>query len=143
MIKELILGLVDTYGTNDPFELCDYLEIKIMESNLGDEINGFFQRTGNGYEIIHLNSNLNHHDKKSICAHELGHALMHTNLSIGFFIENSLQVKSKYEIQADNFAAELLLPNELDIEFKYMNVDQLSCVFKVPKEFIKYKYCDR
>ncbi|BDR67234.1 Zn peptidase [Clostridium tetani] len=143
MIKELILGLIDTYGTNDPFELCDHLEIKIMESNLGNEINGFFQRTENGCEIIHLNSNLNHHNKKSICAHELGHALLHTNLSIGFFIENSLQVKSKYEIQADNFAAELLLPNELDIEFKYMNVNQLSCVFKVPKEFIKYKYCDR
>lgn len=143
MIKELILGLLDTYRTNNPFELCDYLEIKIIESNLGSEIKGFFQRTENDFEIIHLNSNLNYYDKKSTCAHELGHALMHTNLAIGFFIENTLQIKDRYEIQADKFAAELLLPNKLDEEFKSMNIEQLSCVFKVPKEFIKYKYSDK
>lgn len=140
MIKDIVTGLVETYNTNNPFEICDYLGIKIIRSNLGNEINGFFQRTKDGYEIIHLNLKLNDNESNYTCAHELGHAIMHTDLSIGFFIENRLQVKNRYEIQADNFAAELLLPNILSCEYTDMNIEQLSSYFGVPIDLISYKY---
>lgn len=140
MIKEIVSGLVEMYGTNDPFELCDSLNIKIMRSSLGQEIKGFFQRTQNGYEILHLNNKLIPEEEKYICAHELGHAILHTNLSLQFFIENTLQIKNKYEIQADKFAAELLL-NNVDLSvIKGATIKQLSCYFKVPMELIKYKF---
>ncbi|AZV58859.1 ImmA/IrrE family metallo-endopeptidase [Clostridium sp. AWRP] len=140
MIKTIVTRLIKTYRTDNPFELCDFLSIKIMKSNLGNEIKGFFQRTANGYNIIHLNSRLDNNEIKYICAHELGHAVLHPDLSIRFFMINKLQVKTKYEVQADKFAAELLLPNRLDCDYKNMNIYQLSSCFRVPKELVKYKY---
>lgn len=140
MINDIIIGLIEMYKTKDPFELCDYLKIKIIKSDLGIEIKGFFQRTLEGYEIIHINSNLLDADMRYICAHELGHAILHTNLSIGFFIENNLQIKNKFEIQADKFASQLLLPNKLDYECSNMDIEQLSSYLGVPTNLIKYKY---
>ncbi|SMC17315.1 protein of unknown function [Clostridium acidisoli DSM 12555] len=139
-IHDTILRLVDTYGTNNPFELCDYLNIKVIKSNLGNEIKGFFQRTYNNYELIHIHNGLNDSESKYICAHELGHAILHTDLSIGFFIENKLQIKDRYEAEADRFAAILLLPNEISFECKYMNLQQLSSYYQVPKKLIEYKF---
>ncbi len=143
MLKNITAGLIEMYQTNNPFELCDYLNIKIIRSNLGSEIKGFFQRTVEGYEIIHINSKLNDNESKYICAHELGHAIMHTDLSLQFFIENPLQIKSKYEIQADKFAAELLIPDNLEsyeCELEGMTAEELGCYFGVPKELIEYKF---
>lgn len=140
MITDIVNGLIETYETTDPFELCDNLSIKIMRSYLGQEIKGFFQRTVNGYEILHLNTELMPEEEKYICAHELGHAILHVDLPLKFFIENRLQVKNKFEIQADKFAAELLLNNIDETAINDMNIKQLSCYFKVPVELIKYKF---
>lgn len=141
MIKNIVDGLIETYGTTNPYELCCNLDIKIIKSNLGKEIKGFFQRTIEGYEIIHINSELNDNDSKYICAHELAHAILHTDMAISFFIENALLVKNKYEIQADKFAAELLIPDNLEPHYiEGMGMEQLSCYFGVPKELVEYKF---
>lgn len=140
MIIDVVNGLLETYGTLNPFELCDLMNIKIIYNNLGKEIKGFFQRTPNDYEIIHLNSELVPEEKKYICAHELGHAILHTDLSISFFIENTLQVKNKYEIQADKFAAELLLYDiKSNYEIEGLTISQLSVYYGVPEHIIKLK----
>lgn len=141
MLENIITGLIEMYQTNNPFEICDFLNIKIIRSNLGSEIKGFFQRTIEGYEIIHINSELNDNESKYICAHELGHAILHTDLSLQFFIENSLLIKNKYEIQADKFAAELLIPDDLESYYiDGMCIEQLSCYFGVPKDLVEYKF---
>lgn len=142
LIKDIVDGMFETYETTDPFELCSNLGIKIIKSSLGKEIKGFFQRTETGYEIIHINSEIPEEEMKYICAHELGHAIMHTDMAISFFVDNSLQIKNKFELQADKFAAELLL---YDIEYdsysiKELNIDQLSSYYNVPKELIKYRF---
>ncbi len=80
-------------------------------------------------------------EKKYICAHELGHALLHTEMSISFFIENSLQVKNKYEIEADKFAAELLIGDNInDIDCSELNVEQICSSLCVPVKLMKYKF---
>lgn len=89
MIKDIVSGLIETYNTTNPFELCDFLNIKIIQSNLGNEIKGFFQRTPEEYEIIHINTQLSCNESKYICAHELGHAIMHTDISIRFLLKIS------------------------------------------------------
>ena len=139
-IVNIVNGLLEKYRTADPFELCDNLNIKILRNYLGPEIKGFFQRTPNNYEILHLNTELIPEEEKYICAHELGHAILHTDLSLQFFIENRLQVKNRYEIQADKFAAGLLL-NDIDLSIiKDTTIEQLSCYYKVPINLIKYKF---
>jgi Zn-dependent peptidase ImmA (M78 family) len=141
MIRDIVEGVIDLYMTRDPFELCNCLDIESMLNDLGDEIKGFFQRTPDGYEIIHINTRLSEEERRYICAHELGHAILHTNMSIGFFIENKLQIKNKYEIEADRFAAELLIEDNLDSkEFSQLNVEQISRCLCVPEKLVRYKF---
>lgn len=141
MIKNIVEGLIDLYRTRDPFELCKCLDIEVIFSDLGNEINGFFQRTPNGYEIIHMNNRLCEYESKYTCAHELGHAILHTNMSISFFISNKLQIKNKYEIQADKFAAELLIEDDLRYEeYSGFNIEQISSCLGIPSKLIKYKF---
>jgi Zn-dependent peptidase ImmA (M78 family) len=140
-IKDIVAGIFETYDTFNPFELCECLEIKIIKSNIGSDIKGFFQRTPDGCEIIHINSELDEKEMKYICAHELGHAILHTDLSMSFFIENTLQIKNRYEIKADKFAAELLLTRDLESYIcEDMSADQLSSMLCVPQKLIKYKF---
>ena len=78
---------------------------------------------------------------KYVCAHELGHALLHKDMSLGFFIENSMQVKNRYEIQADKFAAEILINYEFnELGYSELNIDQISSTIRVPANLIRYKF---
>ncbi|MFD3156677.1 ImmA/IrrE family metallo-endopeptidase [Haloimpatiens sp. FM7330] len=141
MIKHIVEGLSNLYETKDPLELCGCLNIKIMKSYLDDEIKGLFQKTPNGFEIIHLNTNLTEEEEKYICAHELGHALLHNDMSLQFFLDNKLQVKNKYEIQADKFAAELLIEDMFNKEECVgLSINQLSSKLCVPVKLLKYKF---
>lgn len=105
-----------------------------MISDLGNEIKGFFQRTPNGFKIIHLNSTLDTKESKYILAHELGHAILHTHLSIGLFLENNLLIKNKYENEADKFAAEILIDDHIirDVEFSELNAKHIYSSLEIP-----------
>lgn len=139
-IKDIVSGLLENYGTLNPFELCECLDIKILKSNLGNDIKGAFQGTAEGRVVIHINSEADEHEMKYICAHELGHAILHAKTSLGYFIENSMQVKNKYEIQADKFAAEILIDHEInDYEYSELSIEQLSSTICVPAKLIEYK----
>lgn len=139
-IKSIVSGLLEKYGTLNPFELCECLNIKILKSNLGKELKGFCQRTPEGYVIIHINSEAPEEEMKYICAHELGHAILHTKISLSFFIENPMLVKNKYEIEADKFAAEILISQEIhDHGYSELNLEQLSAIICVPSKLIEYK----
>ena len=140
-IKGIVLSLLENYGTLNPFELCERLNIAILKSNLGNEIKGFFQRTPDGYDVIHINSGIDECEMKYICAHELGHAILHTSLSLGFFNSNPMQVKNRYEIQADKFAAEILIDHEIyDNGYSELNIEQISSAICVPSKLIQYKF---
>lgn len=119
----------------------EYPDIKLITSDLGDEIKGFFQRTETGYEIININLRLAEEEKKYIYAHELDHTLLHTEMSISFFIENSLQLKNKYEIEGDKFATELLIGDNInDIDYSELNVEQICSSLCVLVKLMKYKF---
>lgn len=88
--KEIIVELYETYKTLNFLELCDHLDIEIIKSNLGKKVKRFSQRTESGHEIININSKRDENEMKYICVHELGHTILHPDVSISFFIENSL-----------------------------------------------------
>lgn len=140
-MKDIVTGLLKKYGTNDPFELCAYLDIQIIKEDLGRQIYGYLQRIDN-FIIVHINNSIPYPLQRYCCAHELGHALLQPDLSIGFFIENPLLVKNKAEIEADRFAAELLIDaKDMDKHFfESMSVSQMSSYFEVPDELIEYKF---
>ena len=139
-IKNIVSGLLEKYGTLDPFELCECLDIKVFKYNLGKDIKGYMQRTPDGRAMIFINSEAHEEEMKYICAHELGHAILHNTLSLGYFVENPMLVKNKYEIEADKFAAEILIGQELnDHRYSELNLEQLSSTICVPAKLIEYK----
>jgi len=57
IIKKKVIALKNQYKTNNPFELCDCLGIKILYEDLGKNINGFYQSAPKN-RIIHINNKL-------------------------------------------------------------------------------------
>ena len=135
------MGLIELAGSNDPFVICDYLDIQVSFRDLGDKIYGFFQRTEDGIEILHINNTLDDHIKKYICAHELGHAILHEELCLFFLNENTFFSSGKFENQANKFAAELLIPDDIINEYpKEYTVQQIACCEYVPEYLVDLKF---
>lgn len=62
---------------------------------------------------LKTNENVPEHLQAFVCAHELGHALLHRNINTPFLSKNTLFSIDKIERQANTFAVELLLPDNI------------------------------
>lgn len=111
-IKKIIHSLIKKYNTTDPFELCDYLKIKIEKEPLG-KLKGYYY-CHNRIKIIKINIDLNYFDSKKVCAHELGHAIMHSFLNTMFLCAHTSIIVNKFENEANLFA-DLLMKLNKDI----------------------------
>lgn len=60
-------------------------------------------------KYIVLNKAFHHFEARLICAHELGHHNCHSGHSYQFIEEHTLFVLGKYEREANEFAATLLI----------------------------------
>lgn len=86
----------------------------------GDDMSGVAYRQSNGQRIIGVNSLHGTNRQRFTIAHELGHLILHGNdelhvderFPIGFRDEVSSLAVSDKEIEANQFAAELLMPAE-------------------------------
>lgn len=141
-IKDIAIGLKEMYFSNNPFELCSCLDITVLIHDLGDELLGFFQRTDNDIEILHINNRLNYYKRKYVCGHELGHAILQPDISISFFIENPLLLQNVYEIEADTFVAELLLEDNILEKYEGFTIEQIAAAENVPKRLVELKFRD-
>ena len=84
-------------------------------------------------------SNIYQKRRKIVIAHELGHLILHTDLNTSFYTENHLLSKGRIETQADKFAAELLIPDDVEIH-EDITIQQLACYLGVPEELVKLKF---
>lgn len=92
-----------------------------------------------GVKCICINSDID--DPKledTIMAHELGHAILHTETEFMFF-EGTLFNESKYERQANCFAAELLIPDSVIYEHPSMEKSQLAVLTGYTEKLLDYK----
>lgn len=106
-----VKNLTDQYFSRDPFELADLLGIFVRRKNLGSLQGLYFFAEERAFIII--NEGLCEEKQRMICAHELGHHIMHRDLSETVFSETALfDLSGKPEIEANLFAAELLLSDE-------------------------------
>lgn len=86
-VKKKVGQLIQKYGTSNPFELANFMDIAVMFEPLGDSL-GYFSRF-NRTSIIHINESLPYEKQLSTCAHELGHVVLHPNVNTAF-------LKNKY-----------------------------------------------
>lgn len=138
-IKEIVMGLLEVYKTKNIYELLNQLEIILIKKHLPEGKKGRFFRDIFGNEYIYVSNELSDEEERIVIAHELGHLILHTHLNTSYYTDNHLLIKNKYEIQANKFAAELLITDDLDIS-EYETMKELSCNLKVTEELIRLKF---
>lgn len=69
-------------------------------------VNGFYQRYQD-QDIIYINQDLTEEEQILVCAHELGHMILHNDIN-SIFLETTLKVNGLYELEANAFAVQLL-----------------------------------
>ncbi len=104
--KEEVARLVKKYGTNNPFELCEKLNINLNYSSLGS-LKGFYRYSKRNH-FIEINSTLTRAEQYVTCCHELGHYSMHQGVN-NIFLSTTLMLPTKLEHEANRFALYMLL----------------------------------
>lgn len=137
-IENLVNKLKNKCATSNPFEIAKYLNIKIFYEDLGN-IRGFYQSCPKN-RVIHINSKLDYNDKTIVCCHELGHAILHAKLNVLFIEKNTFYVKNKFEIEANKFAAELIVPSDIIVKYPDYSLEQISAAENINCELIKLKF---
>ncbi|WP_168120969.1 ImmA/IrrE family metallo-endopeptidase [Paenibacillus sp. HB172176] len=110
-IKRIVSLLIRRHGTNNPFHIAAQKNIIVLFEPLGHMM-GYFN-TYKRIPMIHINSCMDEHDQHYTCAHELGHAIQHRRVNTPFLHRHTLQSIAKIEREANEFAVELLIPDEL------------------------------
>ena len=67
-------------------------------------------------------------------AHELGHAVLHPKANTPFLRDNTLFSVSRLEREANCFAAELLCPDEVLLEYPGYTVGELARILGIREE---------
>lgn len=140
-IRQTVDSLCSRYGTRDPYELCSALDVTVLTVDLPDKVDGFYLAI-HGCGFIFLNEQLDKERAKVICAHELGHALLHPKLNSRFMLEETNFIPERYEREADEFCAHLLL-EELPEELKSrdsLTAEEISGAIGLPLSLIKLRF---
>lgn len=130
-IKGKVEKLIKKYNTNCPFHLCEAIDIAVVYEDLGS-IYGFYD-VHYRIKTIHINSSAPDSIKSFICAHELGHAILHPTINTPFLSRCTLFSIDKIERQANTFAVELLLSDDYLQTFNDVNFLSIATTCGIPK----------
>lgn len=138
-IKARVNRLVRFCKTRDPFEIIKGMNIILVTYPL-EGVRGFYQYFQRN-NIIYLDENLSDPERCFVLAHELGHMMLHKK-SNAIFMDTRTQFNtSKYEQEANLFAMELLLPDQILDEYLQSgySTEQLSRITGYYTELIKLR----
>lgn len=139
-IKRLVNSLVRKHKTRDPFEIVENLNAIVVFHPL-QGVRGFYQYFQRN-NIIYIDKTLSEHEQRLVCAHELGHMLLHKK-SNAIFMDSRTQLNTtKYEIEADRFAMNLIMPDEEIEEHLDLTTAQFSRLFGYSKKLIELRMKD-
>ena len=136
-IKQLVNHYVLKFNTMNPFELADYLNVEVQIGALGSRA-GCYMFLKN-HKCVFLNEDLSENEMRLVMAHELAHSIMHRKENCYFIRNKTLMLTSKVEIEANIFAAELLIPDELILEHPGMPSEQLAKLVGYNERIIRFK----
>lgn len=140
MTKREIKKYANSFCDRNPFSAAAKKGITVLFSDLPDSTKGVCY-TAFGKRIVLINSRLDETEARYVCAHELGHAVLHPELNYSFLITKTLFLPSKFEREADIFAAELLIDDSTlrQVEFERMSAAQVAAVLNLPEKLIQLK----
>ncbi|EJP90968.1 MULTISPECIES: ImmA/IrrE family metallo-endopeptidase [Bacillus] len=138
-IKKYALKIAEKHETTNPFEIARRKNIIVLFEDLGNTL-GFYN-TYKRFKFIHINNQIDENTQRFVCAHELGHALLHPKANTPFLRNKTLYSVDRLEIEANTFAVELLLTDEMIIEYQstILSIQEIAEIHGVPKNFARLK----
>lgn len=130
-------SMVRKYGTRDPFRLAKELGMIVIRTPL-QGIRGFYQHIQRCV-IIYVDSALDARVARFVCAHEIGHALMHRGYNRIFMDTHTYFTTRKHEVESDRFAVDLLYDDEDLREFLEYPVELAADCMGVSVELAQYR----
>ena len=127
-IQTVAQELIIKYDTRDPFELCKAIGVEVFYADLGSLKGMYKYLKKNRFAVI--NENLDSFTKRLVCAHELGHDILHQNLAKQVCLQEFMlyDMKSRPEFEANLFASEILLSDDniLILAHEGLDIEQIS-----------------
>lgn len=139
-IKPIANRIVRFCGTRDPFEAAQSLGIIVLYEPL-NSVRGYYSKARR-QKFIHINYDLPDYLKRFVCAHELGHSILHPDARTPFLRKNTFLSVNRLEIEANQFASCFLLSDEELWEYllcyEYTN-RQIAICTGLPESMIAYR----
>lgn len=132
--------ILNEFGGGDIFETAENSGARVWFRELGS-LKGFYVFV-NDCRYIVINEELDDITGAVVCAHELGHDMLHRELSEGGIRENTLFLENnKTEREANLFAAEILISDSEILEgiADYNDLQTLAAEMCMPVELIDFK----
>lgn len=140
-IKAIVDKIKEDYETSDPFIIAESMDIFIIKQPLGKNLRGAYQYYKRG-KAIYINDDYSEASQRITCAHELGHSILHPRENTMFLRSKTFFNGGRLEIEADEFAALLLLNDEdKEVLFEYGSI-RAAQILCVPEEFLLYKFAE-
>ena len=133
--------LIKNYETTDPFKIAKYLGINVQFKDIY-RLKGLYTYILRNRFIV-IGNKLDEISARIVCAHEIGHDRFHRGLGINMFQDEmcvSLKTSTP-EVEANYFAAELLIPDNRFLELSVDNYtyDQIGGELGVHSELALIK----
>lgn len=124
LIRNKVNRLVRFYKTRNPFEIIKGMNIILIFYPL-EGVRGFYQYFQRN-NLIYIDERLPEHEKKFVCAHELGHMFLHKGTNTVFMDTKTHFNTNQFEQEADLFAMDLLISDDILTEYSEYTNDQIS-----------------
>lgn len=143
-ISEKVAKIVRKHDTRNPFIICKEMNIRIRYKDLGNSIKAFYFCQSRIKNIV-INNRLNEAAQRILCAHELGHAILHGELATmrGFQEFELFDAIIPTEYEANLFAAELLIDDRILLELlndSGKSFFSVATELYVPAELLDFKF---
>ena len=136
-IKRRVEQIVRKYRTRDPFEMIKGMNVILVYYPL-EGVHLFYQYFQR-INIIYLDERLSENEQRFVLAHELGHMFLHKKANAIFMDTRTQFNTDKFELEANTFAIDLLLPDSLLEEYKEFTVEQISRITGYHQRLIKLR----
>lgn len=130
-IKDKVESLRKFSASSCPFKIADDLGYSVNFHELPESIKGYHTKSSKIKSIV-VNKNLSEGKQEFVCAHELGHAILHPDVNLPFFNDHTFFSTDKIELEANIFAATLLFSHRESI-----SISELEHEYEIEPDILK------
>lgn len=127
------------YGDNvNVYDVIEHYGIILAEVDTENFIAGY--RLIKRWKVIQVNQNLDENMKRCVLWHEVGHALMHRTVNC-YYMANRTRLRTmQYEVEAEQFAADMLLPERIDDALEGCTAQEIAAFYGVTVNLVETKW---